>query len=82
MVRVSVNSQEEREFYTTEDGTYKSVTTRFWPPSEHGAHFRVNMAHTRQSRPDSDLGFQVKSLKHFRLFPLGSEAAYRGTSLI
>ena len=29
------------------------------------------MAHTRQSRPDSGLGFQVKC---FELFPVGSEA--------
>ena len=26
---------------------------------------RVNMAHKRQSGPDSDLGFQVKALKTF-----------------
>jgi len=34
-----------------------------------------NVAHTRQSRPDSGLGFQVKVLKTFiMLFPFRSEA--------
>ena len=30
------------------------------------------MAHTRQSRPDSDLGFQEKGLEFFKVFPLRS----------
>jgi len=35
---------------------------------------RANMAHVRQSRPDSGLGFQVKVLKPFKVVPfsLGS----------
>ena len=33
---------------------------------------RTNMANTRQSRPNSGLGFQIKVLDFFRLFPLGS----------
>ena len=32
------------------------------------------MAHVRQSHPDSDLGFQVKSLHFFEMFPLRSAA--------
>jgi len=36
---------------------------------------RANMAHIRQSRPYSGLGFQVKSCELFELFPLRSEAA-------
>jgi len=32
------------------------------------------MAHIRQPRPDYGLGFQVKVLKRFKLFPLRSEA--------
>ena len=32
---------------------------------------RANLAHIRQSRPDSGIGFQVNS---FKLFPLRSEA--------
>ena len=32
------------------------------------------MAHIRQSRPDSGLGFQVKVLHTLQLFPLRSEA--------
>ena len=49
---------------------------------------RANVAHTRQSRPESGLGVQVKVLKPFKLLPLLSEAppaslnAHRGTSLI
>jgi len=35
---------------------------------------RAKMAHTRQSRPDPGLGFQVKVLETFKLFPLRSEA--------
>jgi len=31
------------------------------------------MAHIRQSRPDSGLGFQVKVLETFRFFPLCPE---------
>ena len=38
---------------------------------------RANMAHTRQSRPDPGLGFQVKFLTIFELFPLCSEADWR-----
>ena len=36
--------------------------------------FRANMAHTRQSRPDSGLGFQVKLVKPYQVVPslLGS----------
>jgi len=35
-----------------------------------GTHrFRANMAHVRQSRPDSGLGFQVKVLKPFQVDP-------------
>ena len=34
---------------------------------------RANMAHTRQSRPDPSLGFQVEALVS-KLFPLCSEA--------
>jgi len=33
------------------------------------------MAHIRQSRPDSGLGFQLKFLETFKLFHLRSEAA-------
>ena len=33
------------------------------------------MAHVRQSRPDSGLGFQAKVLKYLKLSPLRSEAA-------
>ena len=33
------------------------------------------MAQTRQSRPDSGLGFQEKDLNIFKFFPLRSEAA-------
>ena len=35
----------------------------------------LNMAHIRQSRPDSDLGFQVNVLEELLLFPLPSKAA-------
>ena len=40
---------------------------------------RTNVAHTRESRPDSGLGFQVKSARTFENFPtsLGS-AAFSG----
>jgi hypothetical protein len=34
------------------------------------------MAHVRQLRPESGLGFQVKVLEPFKLFPLLSEAAF------
>ena len=34
----------------------------------------ADMAHIRQPRPDSGLGFQVKFLKTFQVFPLRSEA--------
>ena len=34
---------------------------------------RANMAHIRQSRSDSGLGFQAKGLKRFEWFPLRSE---------
>ena len=34
---------------------------------------RANMAHTRQSRPDSGLGFQVKDLKPFSIVPSSLE---------
>jgi len=39
---------------------------------------RANMAHTRQSRPDSGLDFQVKVLTTFRVVPssLGSVSAF------
>ena len=36
--------------------------------------FRANMAHKSQSRPEFGLGFQVKVLNLFRLFPLHSVA--------
>jgi len=36
---------------------------------------RANMAHMRQSRSDSGLGFQKKIIKSFKVFPLRSEAA-------
>jgi len=39
------------------------------------------MAHTRQSRPDSGLGFQVKALKPFKLFPVRSEAVPEVTEM-
>jgi len=39
----------------------------------------ANMAHIRQSRPYSGLGFQVKFLKIFELFPLFSRAACANT---
>ena len=32
---------------------------------------RATMAHTRQSKPDSGLGFQVEVFKPFKLFPHG-----------
>ena len=35
---------------------------------------RLSMAHIRQSRPDSVLGFQVNLIKHFKVFPFRSEA--------
>ena len=38
---------------------------------------RANVAHTRQSRPDSGLGFQVKGKKYSKFFPLHSEAVGR-----
>ena len=34
---------------------------------------RENMARVRQSRPDSGLGFQTKSLYTFKVFPVRSE---------
>jgi len=37
---------------------------------------RPNMAHRRQSRPDSGLDFQVKVLKSFKSFPLRSESTH------
>ena len=38
------------------------------------------MAHVRQSRPDSGLGFQVKAIESFQVVPfsLGSEQGVRG----
>ena len=39
---------------------------------------RANMAHVRQPRPDSGLGFQEKVLKPFRRFPLRSETVTDG----
>ena len=33
---------------------------------------RANMAHIRRSRPDSGVGFQVKVLQKFKLFPFRS----------
>jgi len=39
--------------------------------------YRANIAHVRQSRPDSVVGFQMKSLKPFNLFPLRAEADLR-----
>jgi len=38
---------------------------------------RASVVHTRQSRPYSGLGFQVKVLRRFELFPLRSEAAQK-----
>ena len=43
-----------------EYGTYKTVKA-----SEYGTYKTVNMAHTRQSRPYSGLGVQVKLLTTF-----------------
>ena len=40
-------------------------------------HCRVNMAHTKQSRPYSGIGFQVKALETFNVFPLRSETVAR-----
>jgi len=42
---------------------------------------RANMAHIRQSRPDSGCGFQVKVLKTFQVFPssLGSGTRHGDT---
>ena len=37
------------------------------------------MAHVRQSRSDSCLGFQVKVIETFQLFPLRSEADLRSS---
>jgi hypothetical protein len=37
------------------------------------------MAHIRQSRPDSGLGFQAKVLETFKVFPLRSEAVLNST---
>ena len=34
-----------------------------------GVHCRANMAHVRQSRPDSGLGFQVEVLQSFLVVP-------------
>ena len=36
---------------------------------------RTNSVHTRQTRPDSDLGFQVSVLTPFTLLPIRSDAA-------
>jgi len=39
------------------------------------------MAHVRQSRPDYGLVFQGgKSFKHFKVFPLLSEAVWKGVN--
>ena len=35
---------------------------------------QANMAHIRQPRPDSGLGFQVKALEPFEWFPLRLDA--------
>ena len=52
---------------------YLTRCDRAWPlSSEYSTYKRVNMAHMRQSRPDSGLGFQVKP---FRLIPLRSSPA-------
>jgi len=37
---------------------------------------RASMAHIRQSRPDSGLGFHAKSLKPFKLFPVRLAAVH------
>ena len=42
-------------------------------PRQHLPRCRTNAAHTRQPRPDSSLGFQIKVLKYFKFF-FGSEA--------
>ena len=41
---------------------------------------RSSVAHRRQSRPDSSLGFQAKVLEAFQVVPLRSEAV-RGTQM-
>ena len=43
----------------------------------HLSKLTAKMAHTRQSRPDFGLGFQVKSLKPFKVFPLHSAAVVK-----
>ena len=44
------------------------------PHTHTRTHWRANMAHMRQSRPDSGLGVQVKVLEAFQVVPslLGS----------
>ena len=58
--------------------------TRCSRPASQGGGVRVrcraNMAHARQSRPDSDLGFQVKVLRPFEMVPSrGSSTSRRNT---
>ena len=43
---------------------------------------RANVAHVRQSRLDSGLGFQLKSLEKITLFPLCLEADARHTRVL
>ena len=43
-----------------------------WGCTAHGLS-RANMAHVRQSRPDSGLGLQVKVLRPFQVFPSTGE---------
>ena len=52
----------------------KSAARGKLPQWERVSRCRANMAHIRQSRPDSGLGFQVIVLKPFKLLPLRSEA--------
>jgi len=49
------------------DGGKKSAKpSRMWEKGGLGmGHCRANMAHTRQARPESGLGFQVKVLDMF-----------------
>ena len=40
------------------------------------------MAHVRQSRPDSGLGFEVKDLRPLKLFPLRLEEVVQNPGLV
>ena len=67
---------------TSEHPRITVQTRQRWGENDPGATtVSIDMAHTRQSRPDSGLGFQGKSLKHSQVFPLRSEED-PGTCLI